>query len=121
MVSSSEWDAMLSDVNGAFGQTVTVRRRTAGALNTTTGVRPVTVSDTSVTAHRLVVEQDRMGSVAGSDSERVSYCVRAVDLSFEPKPGDAVVDGSSERRVAKVTEKVAGREWVLECEGERAA
>lgn len=90
MTWADEMDSLAEAVEEGLGDSVTVRRVTPGAMNTTTMIRAKTTSDTTVSAVRHGSRAD--GDVRGAKVESVRYSIRSSRLSFRPDPGDQVID-----------------------------
>lgn len=112
MAWGDEMDSLADAVDDAFGVSVTVRRVTAGAMNTTTMVRASTTTDTTVTASRgrSRVEPGR------SKVEQVRYTILASLLSFRPDAGDLLIDGTKTYTATACELSVDGRMYELDVE-----
>lgn len=106
----TECDLMNSDCKSVFGVSVTFRRKTAGALNTTTMVRAVTTdADQSITAIRGPSEIVYDGSFR---FEEVTYSILVGDITGgRPDAGDHIIDGTATRTGIRAATMVDEKEW----------
>lgn len=93
----------------AKGRTMTLRSRSSGSYNASTGGAVVTTSNTTITG---VVSNFPLLLVDGTQIQRGDVKVLTVS-SVEPKPGDGLLIGSIEYDVVSVREINPGGTVVL--------
>ncbi len=111
----TDLQTMLDDCHAELGNSVTLRRKVEGAMNTTTLVRATTDGDTTVTAIRSEREMGPAGGSGGAMAVEITYRVRASQLANIPAPGDSVVDGGVERPIARVARAANDKAYDLVC------
>lgn len=115
MAWTDDADAIANDVVDLLSAgTVTLRRVTRGALNTTTGVRGSTTTDKALAAVRLRSRAFVDGS--GIKTEEAVYVIKASAASpTPPDTDDRLIDGTREYTVARVERSVDERIYELFC------
>lgn len=111
----ADLQVMLDDCHSLMGTTaITLTSIVPGAMNTTTGVRAGSTTTATVTAIRT--ERPMLDS-AGRNIVEVRYGIRKTvsgsALSFVPKPGDTITDGSTAYPICNVERLVDDLAYVL--------
>lgn len=114
--SGGDLQAMLDECHGAFGVPVTITSVAEGAFNTSTGVRATTTTVVDTDAIRSERTTQDLG---GTAVREVTFALRQSELSFIPKPGDTINDGTETHRVSQVDVLVATLEYHLRCRTNR--
>ena len=113
------------DTFGVAAGTVTLRRVTPGAFNTTTQTRAATTLDAAVKASRSKRRQGVMsfgaGGPGGAHVAETDFLIDAAELAAtawgaaEPKDGDLVVEGTKTYSVVRAERELDGAMWKLIC------
>lgn len=110
MTFAQECAAMLTDCTEQLGESVTYRRRVAGARDAATGKMTITTDGTTLTAVR---GGSQSGFIPGADGpvEMLELVIRAADLSNDPQAGDTIISGSETHIVVTAQKQSAGAAW----------
>lgn len=119
MAYSDDISAMLADVQATFGESITLKKLTPGAVNATSGIRAATEQTQSLLANRLPIRQATraVGDGRLRDDERTFEVVIAAVTLGTPEPGWVVIDGSKTFRVVEVDTDAHRLNYILRCRG----
>jgi hypothetical protein len=112
-----EFELMLDDCADAFGDEVTIRIKTDGAWDPSTGVTPANVDAITV----LVVRQPEridMGSGGQADVRATEFRAMVSELQgYSVKAGDEILDADGETlwRIWSTELEVNGKQLLMRC------